>query len=118
LLGLVVSTTHFRFVVDPEKKTYSECLWFLGFRMGTSTTSFDRIEYLFIKANRETQRMNLRVASSTVTKVVYDGYMKFSETDRVHIGSRGSKADLLRKLQPLATTLGVPINDYTRDATP
>ena len=59
--------------------------------------------------------MHVRVVRSTVQKRVFDGYLRFSETVKVHIATEDKKADLLRKLQPIAGVLNVPINDYTQE---
>lgn len=112
LLGVVVATTHYRLVIDTTNKTYKDCIWFLGFRTGHSVR-FESIEYLFINTSRESQTMHIRVVRSMIHKRVFSGYIKFSDSDKVHIGTRDSKPDLMRRLQPVATALRVPINDYT-----
>ena len=115
LIGLVVATTHYRLVIDTTTKTYKDGLWFFGIYTGPRV-QFDKIEYLFIKSSKESQTMYVRVARSTIHKRVFDGYIRFSETDKVHVATVDKKADLLRKLQPIAAVLKVPINDYTQEA--
>ena len=114
LIGVVVATTHYRLIVDTQSMTYKDGVWFLGFCTGPKVP-FERIEYLFVKASRESQTMYVRVVRSTVQKRVFDAYLKFSETVKVHVSTRDNKDELLRWLQPIATALKVRINDYTNE---
>jgi len=98
LLGVVVATTHYRFTVDITKKVYSEYIWFLGLRLGKTRLNYEAIEYVFIKSSKESQTMNSRVVSNTITKVVFDGYLKFSEDNKVHIATRSSRGNRRLKL--------------------
>jgi hypothetical protein len=112
MTGLVVSTTHHRLIIDTDSKIYRDCVWFFGFNSGPKI-KFDTIEYVFIKTSRESSTMYGRVNRTTVDKRVFDAYLRFSETDKIHLATRDYKPNLLRKVQPIATRLSVPINDYT-----
>lgn len=112
LLGFIVVTTHYRLSINFDKKIYHDYVWILGFKSGDKC-NFENIEYLFIKKNRVRQTMNLRVASSTIRKEVYDGYLKFSEDNKLHLLTKDSKNDLIKKLRSISTTLKVKIIDYS-----
>jgi hypothetical protein len=115
MIGLVVATTHYRLIIDTKKKTYKESVWFLGYSTG-EPIAFESIQYLFIKTSNESQTMYGRVARTTIHKRVFDGYLKFSETQKVHIATRDSKEELIGQLRPVAKALDIPINDYTQTA--
>jgi hypothetical protein len=115
LIGLVTISTHYRLSFDLSNRTYRDYVWFLGVKVGPSTT-FRTIEYFFIKTGRESQTMNMRVVSSTMHKDVFDGFLKFSETDKLHVLTRDSQEAVLRKLMPMSQALNVPIMDYTQSA--
>jgi hypothetical protein len=115
LIGVVVATTHYRLIIDTEKKTYKESVWFLGYNTG-ELIPFEKIEYLFIKTSNESQTMYGRAARTTIHKRVFDGYLKFSETQKVHIATRDSKDELIVQLRHVAKALAVPINDHTQTA--
>lgn len=111
-IGFVIFSTHYRLRVDVNAKAYHDYLWILGFRHGERGT-FENIEYLFIKKSAFTQTMSVRVASSTIRKEVYDGYLKFSERDKIHLLTMDSKEQLLAKLSPVATQLKTRVIDYS-----
>jgi hypothetical protein len=110
--GLAIVITHYRLSVDRQRKVYRDYVWFFGLK-SSKPVPFDNIEYFFIKNGRETQNMQLRVARTTISKDVYDGYLKFSEADKVHVATTDTHQSLVAKLQPWAATLGVPLNDYS-----
>jgi hypothetical protein len=50
----------------------------------------------------------------TVQKMVFDGYLKFSDDQKIHIATRDDKDRLLKKLQPISNQLNIRIIDYTQ----
>ncbi len=115
LSSLVIFTTHYRLTVDYTNKVYHDYLWILGFKTGDKG-KFENIEYVFIKKITVTQKMNLQSLSSTVKKEVYDGYLKFSEKDKIHLMTRDSKKDLIEKLRAISRLLNVRIMDFSEQA--
>jgi hypothetical protein len=112
LVGLVLLTTHYRLAINFDKKTYHDYVWILGLKHGEKV-KFENIEYLFIKKSRVSQTMSVRVASSTIQKEVYDGYLKFSEKDKIHLLTKDNKNDLIAKLKEISSALKVKIVDYS-----
>ena len=111
-IGFVIFSTHYRLQVDPTAKAYHDYLWILGFKHGERGT-FEHIEYLFIKKSTLTQTMQLRVASSTIQKEVFDAYLKFSEREKIHVLTMDSKERLLATLAPVASQLKTRVIDYS-----
>jgi hypothetical protein len=109
---LAVFTTHYRLRIDFEKKVYHDYVWIFGMNHGEKG-KFETIEYLFIKKNKVSQTMNLRVASSTIRKDVYDGYLKFSENHKLHLITKDNKKDLAAKLDVISRQLKVKVIDYS-----
>jgi len=112
LVNAVILTTHYRLTIDFDQKVFHDYLWILGLKNGDKG-KFENIEYLFIKKSKVTQTMYLRVASSTIQKEVYDGYLKFSEKNKIHLITKDSKSDLIKKLRAVSTALKVKIIDYS-----
>jgi hypothetical protein len=112
LTGLTLLTTHYRFAVNFETKTYHDYVWVLGLKHGEKVR-FEKIEYLFIKKSKVSQTMSMRVASSTIQKEVFDGYLKFSEKDKIHLFTKDNKEDLIAKLEVTSAALKVKIIDYS-----
>ncbi|MBL7846862.1 MAG: hypothetical protein JNL40_05295 [Cyclobacteriaceae bacterium] len=112
LIGLVLVTSHNRLRFDMAKKEYFDYVWMLGFRWGEGD-HFDRIEYLFLKRNRMRQNMNSMMSSSTIHMNVYDGYLRISEKNKIHLLTSRNKETVMKKLKALASILNVDILDYT-----
>ena len=87
-------------------------MWVLGFKNGDHG-KFENIEYLFIKKGRVSQKMNHIVGSATIQKEVYDGYLKFSDHEKIHLITQDDKKDLIEKLRAMSTKLKVRVVDYS-----
>jgi hypothetical protein len=87
-----------------------------GLRIGVEK-SFIEIDYVFVKANRQSQTMRLRAVSSTVTSDVFDAYIKFSEDEKIHLVRMNNKAQLLKKVVLFAKMLNIKVIDYTAEKT-
>ena len=111
-VSLVIFTTHYRLSIDLDNKIYHDYLWILGLRNGEKG-KFNALEYVFIKKSNVTQTMRLRVASSTIRKEVFDGYLKFSEHDKIHLLTMDSKEGLIKNLKSISARLKVRIIDYS-----
>jgi hypothetical protein len=113
---LVIFSTHYRLAIDPVKKEYHDYLWILGLKSGEKGT-FHSIDYLFIVKSRVKQTFSIRVASTTVQKEVFDGYLRLSPDNKIHIATEDDKDTLLKKLNGISIQLNVRIVDYTTGAT-
>jgi hypothetical protein len=113
LIGLLMITTHYRLRIDLQRKVYQDYLWIFGLKKVGETGRFNNIEYLFIRKNKVSQTMSLRVASSTIRKEVFDGYLKFSENVKIHVVTKDNKDHLIKKLSGISALLNVKILDYS-----
>ncbi|MBK7653605.1 MAG: hypothetical protein IPJ20_26785 [Flammeovirgaceae bacterium] len=112
LISVLIFTTHYRLSIRFNEKSYYDYVWVLGLKFGDRGT-FEKIEYIFIKKSKISQTMNTRVSSSTIHKEVYDGYLKFSEENKIHLLTKGSKNLLIKNLVELSTKLNTKIFDYS-----
>ena len=112
VVSLLILTTHYRLTIDFDNKLYHDYLWILGIKHGDKG-KFETIEYLFIKRSAVTQKMNLRVASSSIRKEVFDAYLKFSENDKIHLMTKDNKKYLIQKIKTMASKLQLDIVDYS-----
>lgn len=115
LVSVIIFSTHYRLAIDLEHKVFYDHVWILGFRSGEKK-KFERIEYLFIKTNNVSQTMSLKAASTTIRKEVYDGYIKFSENEKVHLITKDNKKALIAKLLPISKALNLKVIDYSGGA--
>jgi len=112
--GVLVVTTHYRIEIDFGRNTYHDYTWIFGIKSGEKG-HFDHIEYIFINKNKVSQTMGNRAISSTITRYDYNGYLKFSETQKIHLRSDERKATLVRHMQFLAAKLNCQLRDYSED---
>lgn len=112
LVSLAIFTTHYRLRIDLSNKLAHDYLWILGFKNG-NLIKFETLEYLFIKKNRISQQMNHIVASSTIRNEVYDGYLKLSGQNVIHLATQKNKTALLKKLTRISAVLNLRIIDYS-----
>ncbi len=110
--SVIIFTTHYRLSLDFEKKVFHDYLWILGMKSGEKG-NFEAVEYLFIKKSKVSQTMSVRVASATVRKEVYDGYLRFSEEEKIHLLTKDSKKGVEKKLRQISSMLKVRIIDYS-----
>lgn len=113
-ISALILTTHYRLKIDYENNYFQDYLWIFGMKYGDKK-KFEAIEYLFIKSSRETQTMSMKVVSSTITKEVFDGYLKLSEKDKIHLMTKDNKEALMQKLLPISAKLNIRIIDYSND---
>jgi hypothetical protein len=113
LAGVVILTTHYRLEIDFQKKTFHDYVSFLFFFKSGETGRFESIHYLFVKSKKVSQTVNSRVSSMTVHKEVFDGYLKFSDDEKIHLDTKDTKEALLKKLTPISNQLRIRIIDYT-----
>ena len=113
LVGIIILTTHFRVAITNGKKEYTEYISLLGHKVSKEVHSFDQIQYLFIKKTKVSQTLNSRASSRTIQKELYDGYLKFSEDDKLHVITLENKGALVKRLRPIAHLLSIKIVDYT-----
>lgn len=113
-VSLIIFTTHYRVRIDHDNKVYHDYLWILGYRNGEKGR-FNMIEYIFIKKSGISQTMRLRVASSTIQKEVFDGYLKFSDQHKIHLLTLDNKENLIKKLEYIASSLKTRLIDYSED---
>ena len=112
LISFILISTHYRLAIDFNAKVYHDYIWILGIKNGDKT-KFEYVEYLFITKSKVSQSMNSLLSSSTFKKAVYNGYLKFSGDDKVHLMTKDDKEKLVAKLRPMSGELGVRIIDYS-----
>jgi hypothetical protein len=108
----LIFTTHYRLMIDLDQRVYHDYVWIMGMKHG-KPASFEKIDYLFIKKSHTVQNMYARVYTTTLRKDVYDAYLRFSETKKIHLVTRESKHRLVKQVKSLAAQLGVEVIDYT-----
>jgi hypothetical protein len=114
VVGVIILTTRYGISVDKASKQYTEYTWFLGYKNGQAK-SYDQIQYLFIKNAKVSRTYNTRIHTTTITDLEFNGYLKFSEAEKIHIANADDKQKLINKLLPVANALQIRVLDYTQE---
>lgn len=112
ILSVPIFTTHYRLRIDFDNKSFHDYLWILGIKYGEKG-QFETVEYLFVKMSKVSQTMNLKSLSTTIRKNVFDGYLKFSEDNKVHLMTLDDKDELIQRLKVIAEKMKAKIIDYS-----
>jgi len=112
ILSVPIFTTHYRLRIDFDNKSFHDYLWILGIKYGEKG-KFETVDYLFVKMSKVSQTMNLKSLSTTISKNVFDGYLKFSEDNKVHLMTLDDKDELIQRLKAIAEKMKAKIIDYS-----
>lgn len=113
LVAVFLFTTTYGITIDLKQKRYHDYLWMLSYKKG-EWKSFEKIDYFFIKKRNASQTMHMKSITNTVHKPVYDGYLRFSEDNKIFIATFEHKEKLLAKLTSMANQLALEIVDYDK----
>jgi hypothetical protein len=114
--GLSTFFTHYHFIIDVEKKVYNDGVTIFGLRLGRTNT-YENVEYLFVKPQKVTRTYHSRIQSATIKDIEFNGYVRFSENEKIHLVAAKTKQEVIDKLVPLSNYIKVQIVDYTREVT-
>jgi hypothetical protein len=110
---VLVLTMHQGFVIDRTRKKFKEYTWVLGWKKGEEI-AYQEIDYIFIKPSKVSRTYATRVQETTISSIEYDGFLRFSETRKIHLLSSSSKKGVVKKLLALKAYLNTRIIDYTK----
>jgi len=115
LISIITLTTHYGVEMDGGAKSYREYVWLLGLKFG-EWHPYEKVEYIFIKRNKKSQTIHSRISSRDLHYEEHDGYLRFSEVNKVHLASAKNRESLLKVLKPIARQLNLEILDYSDGA--
>ena len=105
----VIFTTHYGFEVVVGPNSFREYVCVLGWKDGRKT-AFKAIEFLFIQEGKFTF---LTYSLKEKALPAFEGYIKFECRNEVHVLTNIDKEKLIASMKILATSLLVPIKDYS-----
>ena len=99
--------------INKEQRRYRSAVSLFGLINFGGWKPYLSPENIFIKQSRASQRMGIGPIESTVKSVVFDAYLKISDSEKIYLGSNKSKERLQRKIEPLKVYLEIPILDLS-----
>ena len=112
LIIIIALSTRYMIEIDTKNKTYRDHLWFMGYKTGKKQ-SYDNIKHIYMTAGRVTQTLNQRSITQHLEHTEYNGFLRFSDDNKVHLGSLVNENKMRRRLQKLAKSLNVDFDDLT-----
>ncbi|NMM48557.1 hypothetical protein [Marinigracilibium pacificum] len=94
------------FSIDLDNNIYQDFIWLLGFKIGKKH-SFEELDCIFYKTNSRIESRSDYSTANTVSnrKVEYDAYIRFSNNNKIHLGSYKNEKQLLDIVEPFAKSL-------------
>jgi hypothetical protein len=111
-IGLILSTTQYRLEINFDKKYYREYVWTLGLKWGEKIR-FNQIQYLYLTKVKKSQVYGQTYKNHYVTGAHFNGYIKFSDNEKILIGDSSSKDWVLKRLKKINSRLRVEVKDYS-----
>jgi hypothetical protein len=111
-IGLALVTTQSRLEINPEQKYYREYVWILGSKWGEKI-KYNEVQNFFLKETRKKQVYAQTYKNHYASGQHFNGYLKFSENQKILIGDSSSKDWVLNRIKKMNSNLGVEIRDLT-----
>ncbi len=99
--------------IDKVQRRYRSAVSLFGLINFGGWKPYLSLENIFIKQAKASQKMALGPIESTVKSVVFDAYLKISDSEKIYLGSNKSKKRLHQKMESLENYLEIPILDLS-----
>lgn len=110
--GIIIVTTAYKLVIDPESKKVEDFLYFLGKKVNLIIKDYHHLDCIFIKKGKYTQLMQLRAASTVIEGTMYSAYLQ-ADIENFYLGESKKKKRILKKASKLAESLNLNVNNPT-----
>lgn len=112
IIGLIIFTAAYKVDINLEKKTFREYLFVAGFKIG-DMKKYSTLDEIFIRSHSFSQTVNSRAQTRTFQSLMYRGFVKFSDQDKVLVAESQFKNKVINKLEKVSRTFNLQISDYT-----
>jgi hypothetical protein len=112
LVGFILTTTQDRLEINFDEKYYREYVWILGLKWGEKI-EFSQIQYFYLTRSKKSVVYGQTYKNHYVTGTHYNGYIKFSEDDKILIADGSSKGWVLNRLRKINSKLRLEVKDYS-----
>ena len=115
LLGIVLTSTVYKLVIDPSTKQIDDYLFFLGMRKGQVLKHYKELKHITIKSGRYTQQLQLRAASTTIEGTMYSAYL-YTDEENFYLGESKNQRRITKKAKRIAEKLDIHFRDLKAEA--
>lgn len=111
IMASVFITTQYRLEINLKEKYYREYVWLLGLKFG-DRVKYETMQYFYITKSKKSLIYGQTYKNHYVTGQHFNGYLKFSEDNKILIGDNSSKDWVLKRIKKFNAKLGLEIKDY------
>ena len=111
IIGGTVYTAAYKISIDPARQTFREYLFLAGIKIG-KVKKYNSVEDISVSSQRISQTVNSRASTNTYHTIMYKGFVKFNDHDKVLIAESQVKKKVLKKLNRISSALELKISDY------
>ena len=108
LLGIIVTTTTYKLVIDTPGHMVHDYMLFLGFKLNMKVTRFEKIQYVEIRSNTYSQKLNMASLSSTVRGTLFSAYL-VTDKEKFFLGDSKVRGVITDKADVIAAQLNVAL---------
>jgi len=108
LLGIIVTTTTYKLVIDTPGHMVHDYMLFLGFKLNMKVTRFEKIQYVEIRSTTYSQKLNMASLSSTVRGTLFSAYL-VTDTENFFLGDSKVRGVITDKADVIAAQLNVAL---------
>lgn len=110
VLGVILTTTAYRLVIDTRSKQIEDYLFFLGMKKNSAITPYQKIHHISIKSGTYTQQLNYKSVSTTIQGTIYSAYLLADEQNHF-LGESKSKKRITAKARKISQKIKVDFID-------
>ncbi len=111
-IGLILTTTQDRLEINLDEKYYREYIWTLGLKWGEKI-KFNQIQYFYLTKSKRSQVFGQTYKNHYATGTHFNGYIKFSDKEKILIADGSSKDWVLKRLKKINSKLELEVKDYS-----
>jgi hypothetical protein len=110
ILGIILTTTSYRLVIDSRSNRIEDCLFFLGMKSNSTLFTYKHIHHISIKSGTYSQQLNYKSVSTTVEGIMYSAYL-LADDQNHFLGDSKSKKRITEKAIKIAKNLNADFID-------
>lgn len=108
IVTLVVLFQQYFVAIDTERHMYYDGTIIFGIKSG-SWAPYSALDVLYVKKHAYRQTMNSRGTSSTVRTTQYDGYLRFTDGEKIQLVNERSREAAVTRMTPIAKQMGLDL---------
>lgn len=108
VLGVILTTTSYKLVIDTRSKQIEDFLFFLGMKTNSAITAYQTMHHISITSGAFSQQLNYKSVSTTIQGTMYSAYLLADEQSHF-LGESKNEKHITEKARSIAKKLQVEL---------